>query len=240
MGRKAILRDLAKVYTSMPVLRKKIRSMAFEGKKQFLAALSRASRDNDEEAVRELLTRPIQGTESVQVRPHTRNGVDVSGYSQQRRFNGPSIPEITGGTQIGGPLNPNLHTARRNARGRITGRHLSQVVTKAKELNDYRKQVQSRVGWAMAGWMALATATGAKVPAWVRKTRLGSVSGRASVNFGPKPYIRATNFDVKIPNYQSEVVDKAVATRIRVTERKIAALLRGRAVNLGFTRIAAR
>jgi hypothetical protein len=238
-GRKAVARDLGRVFTSLPAIMKRIDAMSFAGKEQFQAAMTRASRANDENAVRELLTRPIQGAESVTVRPYTRNGVAVAGYTHQRPFSGPMLPQITGGTQIGGTLNPNLHTARRNARGRVTGRHLSQVVTKAKELNDYRKQVQSRVGWAMAGWLALATATGAKVPAWVSKTRLESVSGRASVNFGERPFVRATNLDVKIPGYQ-RVVDTVVATRIRITERKIVALLRGRAVNLGFTRVAAR
>jgi hypothetical protein len=234
-GRRAVSRDLGRVFTSLPAIKRKIRDMSFTGKEQFTAALTRATRENDETGIRELLTRPVSGVEAVNVRPHDRNGVAVSGYTQNRTFSGPSIPEITGGTQIGGALNPNLHTARRNHRGRVTGRHLSQIVTKSKELRDYQKQIQSRVGWAMAGWMPLARLTGARVPGWVSKTRLESVSGTAQTNFGEKPFVRATNLDIKIPGYQ-RVVDAVIANRVRVAATKLNRVLRGVSTNLGFTR----
>lgn len=239
-GRAAVSRDLAKVYSTIPAILKKARQGAFDGKAQYIAALSRAARQNDEGAMRNLLTRPVSGIETVSIAQHQRDGSSVAGYTQQRRFAGPPMPEITGGTQIGGALNPNLHLQRRNRQGRVAGRQLSQIVTKSKELNDYRKQVLSRVGWVKAGWMALIRQTGAKVPAWISSTRLDSVSGTAQTNFGERPFIRATNFNVKIRNYQSAVVDTAIATRVRVTVKKIEALINNRAVNLGFTRVAAR
>lgn len=238
-GRAAVNRDLGKVFTTLPAIQKRIKGISFDGRAGFQAALTRASKANDESAVRELLTQQINGQVSVQVRAHERNGVAIPGYTQTRRTTGPMLPELTGGTQIGGSLNPNLHTSRRDARGKVKGTHVSQVLTKSKDLNDYRKTVLSRVGWAMAGWVTLARQVGAKIPAWASKTRLESVSGTATANFGERAFVRATNLDVKIPGYQ-RLVDTVIATRLRVTGRKIEALVAGRAVNLGFTRVGAR
>lgn len=238
-GRAAVNRDLGKVFTTLPAIRKRVGEIAFEGKEAFQAALTRASKANDDNAVRKLLTQQIQGQITVQIGSHERNGVAIPGYTQTRRVSGPMMPDLTGGTQIGGSLNPSLHTSRRNAQGRVRGNQLSQVLTKSKELNDYRKNVLSRVGWGMAGWATLARQVGAKVPQWVAKTRLESVSGVSTTNFGRDAFVRATNLDVKIPGYQ-RLVDTVIATRIRVTARKIDALVAGRAVNLGFTRVAAR
>jgi len=238
-GRAAVNRDLGKVFTTLPAIRKRIGDISFEGKEAFQAALTRASKANDESAVRKLLTQQVNGQITVQVGSHQRNGVSIPGYTQTRRVSGPMMPELTGGTQIGGSLNPSLHTSRRDAKGRVQGNQLSQVVTKSKGLSDYRKDVLSRTGWAMAGWAILARQVGAKIPNWVAKTRLESVSGVSTTNFGRDAFVRATNLDVKIPGYQ-RVVDIIVATRIRVTARKIQALVAGRAVNLGFTRVAAR
>jgi len=239
-GRKAVARDLGKVYSSIGAVLKRSKLMAFAGKDQWRAALIKASKNNDDNAMRELLTRPMQGTEIVKVRPYQRNGVSVAGYTSKRPFKGPAIPGISGGTQIGGALNPNLHTARRNSRGHVTGGNiLSQVVTANKELNDYRKKVQSRVGWHMAGWLPLARLVGAKVSPWVEKTRLAAVSGKATASFTSKAFVMATNFDVKIPGYQ-KIVDAVMAARIRVAATKLDRLVKGKAVNLGFKRIAAR
>lgn len=238
-GRAAVNRDLGKVFTTITAIKKRIKTNSFEGKEGYQAALTRAVRANDENAVRQLLTQNVSGQVSTQVRAYSRNGVSVSAYTQTRLASGPMMPELMGGTQIGGSLNPNLHTARRDARGKVKGRQLSQVLMKSKELNDYRKQVLSRVGWAMAGWTTLARQVGAKVPAWVAKTRLESISGTASTNFGERAFVRAINMDVKIPGYQ-RTVDAVIANRLRVTGKKIARLIAGKAVNLGFTRVAAR
>jgi hypothetical protein len=241
-GRKAVSRDIGKVYTSVGAVLKNAKNMSFEGKEQWRAALTRASRLNDENAMRELLTRPVKGVETVKVRPYTRNGVSVAGYTQARPFSGPALSMIGGSTQIGGALNPNLHTSRRNAYGQISGgKMLSQVVTNNKELNDYRKKIQERVGWHMAGWIPLAKLVGAKVDKWVEKTRLGAVSGTASANFtrGGRAFVLGTNFDVKIPGYQ-RIIDSVMAHRIKIAQRKLDRLIKGKAVNLGFTRIAAR
>jgi hypothetical protein len=240
-GRKAVSRDLGKVYTSLGAIRKKVKTMSFPGKEQWQAALTRASRDNDETAVRELLTRPVNGTQQVPVNAHTRNGVAISAYTRTETYNSPVLPNVSGGTQIGGSLNPNLHTSRRSPRGKVRGKTLSQVLMKNNELNDYRKRIQERVGWHMAGWAPLAKLVGAPVKAWVAKTRLASVSGTASANFtrGGRAFVLGTNFDVKIPGYQ-RVIDAVIAARMRVAAKKLDRLNHGMAVNLGFTKIAAK
>lgn len=240
-GRKAVARDLAKVFTSVGAVLKKSQNMAFEGKEQWRAALTRASKANDEDAMRELLTRPVSGVETVTVRPYTRNGVAVAGYQAQRPFSGPALPNIGGSTQVGGSLNPSLHTARRNKRGHVRGANISQVVTKNTELNRYRKEIQERVGWHMAGWVPMARLVGAKVRNWVKNSRMAATSGSAQANFSArgKVFLLATNFDVKIPNYQ-RVIDAVMSARMRVAVTKLDRLNRGLATNLGFTRIAAK
>jgi hypothetical protein len=239
-GRNAVSKDMAKVFRSLPGVYSHISDkMSFAGKEQYMATLTRAMSKGDMEAVRKLLTGPIQSSEQVTVSPYTRNGQTVSGYTQSRTSSRPALPFLTSSTQIGGPLNPNLHTARRNAYGRVTGNVISQVVGKTKELNAYRKQLFERVGWTMAGWASLGERAGAKIPAFLYKGGKTLTSGTSSVHFGEKPFIRATNFAVKIPGYQKDV-DDAVGHRVKITEQKIQRLLRGRAVNLGFTRVAAR
>jgi hypothetical protein len=240
-GRKAVARDLGKIYSSVGAVLKKSQNMAFQGKEQWRAALTRASKANDEEAMRELLTRPISGVETVTVRPYTRNGVAVAGYQSQRPFSSPSLPNIGGSTQIGGSLDRNLHKARRDRRGHVRRGVLSQVVTKNTELNNYRKEIQERVSWHMAGWVPFTRLVGANVKNWVKNSRLAAKSGSARANFSSrgKVFALGTNFDVKIPNYQ-RVIDAVMSARIRVAVTKINRLNRGLATNLGFTRIAAK
>ena len=240
IGRKAIARDVGKVYATLPGIRKRIKSMSFAGKEQYMAALARASRMKDEAGLRALLTQSVTRTDSARVRPYTRNGVSVAGHTRGVSIEVPAVSGMDGSTIIGGNLNPNLHRVRQGADGRVQRNYLSQVVMTSAPLNEYRKQVQSRVGWHKAGWIALAEKVGAKIRPWIKNTRLAAVSGTATVNFvGPNPKISATNYDVKIPNYQ-RLVNFVVQTRIKTTKIKIERLLKGRAVNLGFTRIGPR
>jgi hypothetical protein len=240
IGRRAVNRDVGKVFASLPGIKKRIKKMEFPNKKGYMAAINRAARSNNEGELRALLTQTVTQSGQTRVRAHTRNGVAVSEYMQQRNLDIPMVPGMDGSTIIGGNLNPNLHTVRRNAQGRVQRDYLSQVVMTSAPLNEYRKQVLSRVGWHKAGWVALAEAVGAKIRPWVKNTRLATTSGIASVNFvGPNPKISATNYDTKIPNYQG-LVNFVVNTRIKATVIKIERLIAGKAVNLGFTRVAAR
>lgn len=104
----------------------------------------------------------------------------------------------------------------------------------AEDHSSLRRQIQDRVGWTVSGWIPTARVTGAK---WKKfSDRFGSKSGSQQSNFGPNPYLIATNKQVKIPNYQ-RIVDGAIRSRSRTTLKKVDRLLAGKAVNLGFTRV---
>jgi hypothetical protein len=86
----------------------------------------------------------------------------------------------------------------------------------------------------VSGWIPAAKATGARYKKF--SDRFGQSSGIAVFNFGRNPFILAKNKNVKIPNYQ-RMVDGALRSRISTTEKKLEAVLAGRAVNLGFIRV---
>jgi hypothetical protein len=126
------------------------------------------------------------------------------------------------------------HKQNRNNFGRA---YTLRQVSYRRDWRSYLKDVQSRVGWAKSGWVAVADAVGLSTPSWLRK--LASKSGAASATFSGKADVFAVNYNVKIPNYQ-KTVSAAVRNRIRVTETKIKRLIAGKAVNLGFKRVDAR
>lgn len=98
----------------------------------------------------------------------------------------------------------------------------------------YLKAVQSRVGYAKAGFASAALACGMRLPAWVR--RHSQRAGVASVNFGANPYVTGTATNIKVPN-ASRYVDAGLKFREKITLKKVDAILANRAVNLGFARV---
>ncbi len=104
----------------------------------------------------------------------------------------------------------------------------------------YFNELKKRVGWAAAGWQTLAQQCGADKLSGSKRwsARLATVAGRSDTNFSAngQPYVKATAFNTKIPNYQ-RMIDGAVASRLRTTDKKVEQVLKGKAVNLGFTRV---
>jgi hypothetical protein len=98
----------------------------------------------------------------------------------------------------------------------------------------YLKAVQSRVGYAKAGFAAAALACGIRIPAWV--SRHAQRAGISSVNFGANPYVIGTATNIKVPN-ASRYVDAGLKFREKITLKKVDALLANRAVNLGFAKV---
>lgn len=98
----------------------------------------------------------------------------------------------------------------------------------------YLQAVQSRVGYAKAGFAAAALACGIRLPAWVR--RHSQRAGVASANFGANPYVTGTATNIKVPN-ASRYVDAGLKFREKITLKKVDAILANRAVNLGFARV---
>jgi hypothetical protein len=98
----------------------------------------------------------------------------------------------------------------------------------------YLTAVQSRVGYAKAGFAAAALACGIRIPAWV--SRHAQRAGISSVNFGANPYVIGTATNIKVPN-ASRYVDAGLKFREKITLKKVDALLANRAVNLGFAKV---
>lgn len=129
----------------------------------------------------------------------------------------------------------NAHLRRRTRFGRVGGK--AELATYAREGARYLRDVQSRVGWARGAWVAGLIASGDRAPKWY--SRHADKSGTARAHFGENPFFTATARAIKIPNYQ-RLVNAAVATRERITQRKIDRIIAGKAVNLGFMVVEAR
>jgi hypothetical protein len=129
------------------------------------------------------------------------------------------------------------HLRSRNKYGRIP-RDLGNLAAFKADVRRYRKAIEDRVGWTVAGWIPAAKANGAKYKKFAE--RLADQSGVVRYWFGDSnrkaPFISAVNFNVKIPGYQRSI-DAAFRSRTQTTEKKIKRLLAGGAVNLGFTKV---
>ena len=137
-----------------------------------------------------------------------------------------------------------FHRANLNERGRpkqvsrsVIGRWQvqDQMWVSNQSADAYLAYVQKSVGLAKAGFASAAIACGIRVPAWIR--RHSSKAGNVQVGFGLKPYVIAKTSGNQIPNMQ-RIVDSAFRIRAKITLQKVNAILSGRAVNLGFAKVA--
>ena len=122
----------------------------------------------------------------------------------QELFN---LPQLTGfyGLRMVGSLAElqQTHLQNRTRYGRV-GRKLPLASYGA----DYKKllrDIQSRVGWTLSGWVPAATACGAKYPRWAAKLKprmdgKSQTAGAVRANYGTNPFFTARNLNVKIPN----------------------------------------
>jgi hypothetical protein len=152
----------------------------------------------------------------------------------QALFNNPALKGFYGMTLLTNKEQISRHHLQRRTR---YGRVHSGAKTHAAFATDavkVMKDIQSRVGWTVSGWIPAARATGAR---WKKFSgRFEGKSGSQKSNFGLNPFIIARNFKVKIPNYQKDV-DDVLRSRINTTKRKLQRVLAGKAVNLGFVRV---
>ncbi len=129
------------------------------------------------------------------------------------------------------------HERVRTPRGRVNKGFRPSIAMFARDARKYLRDVQSRVGWAKGAWVRALVAAGGTAPAWI--ARHGAKAGTVIANFLENPRVIAIAHNIKIPGYQ-KLVDTAVATRVRITQRKIDRIVAGKAVNLGFKVIEAR
>jgi hypothetical protein len=127
-----------------------------------------------------------------------------------------------------------VHKQRRTRYGRVHSGN-NQYASYMADAKAVRKEIQSRVGWTLSGWIPAAKATGARYLKF--SDRFGAKSGTQSSNFNtPNPFIIGRNYNVKIPNYQNDVT-QALQSRTGTTIKKLERVLAGKAVNLGFVRV---
>lgn len=207
IGLKAIAKDLAKVYATAAQVIKKAR----ESSKQLAVALSAALRNRDYGAFMALLSRTTGASETVRVKPHHRGGKQVAGYNVSRRIVSRPMAKWAGGA-VNNIVDPAYHIRRRRANGRVAGERWSQIVFEAKSLKDYVKLVQSRVGWAKAGWAATAARVGFALPAFIRELA-GKAPGNVLETGAPSYSITMVNRSSAIPDYQGRVVNPALRRR---------------------------
>jgi hypothetical protein len=130
------------------------------------------------------------------------------------------------------------HRSQRNSKGRIEGKPLALAF--GLDFRRARKTIEDRVGWTVSGWRSSAKVTGARYKKFSDKLKPQAggnlLFGAVRFSFGSQPFIKATADNVKIPNYQ-RMIDGAINSRVKITTRKVAAVLANKAVNLGFTRV---
>lgn len=152
-------------------------------------------------------------------------------------FRNPKI-SYWGGRRVLGDVTQiaEVHLRSRNAYGRIP-KDIALAGYKT-DLRRYRKAIEDRVGYAAAGWIPSARATGASFKKFTEK--IGQNAGAATFWFGRAserpPFLLAINRSVKIPGYQTKI-DAAFKSRTSTTVKKIERLMAGKAVNLGFTKV---
>ena len=142
------------------------------------------------------------------------------------------------------PEMKSFHRANLNNRGRpkqvsrsVIGRWQvqDQMWVSNESADAYLAYVQKSVGLAKAGFASAALACGIRVPAWIR--RHSAKAGNVQAGFGNNPYVIARTSGNKIPNMQ-RIVDSAMRIREKITLKKVNAILSGKAVNLGFAKVA--
>lgn len=115
------------------------------------------------------------------------------------------------------------HQSARNNRGRV--RRDQNNMTFLRIWRKYTSEIQSRVGYARAGWAQAAAGVGFKLPSWVARH-----SGYAKGGYkAPNPNdleIVGVNRGAKIPNYQA-TVDAAMRLRVKSIGSELKRLIDG-------------
>jgi hypothetical protein len=127
------------------------------------------------------------------------------------------------------------HKARR-INGRVFGEPTS--VAFRSDMRRYFRDVSNRVGFQLSGWNKAAAILGIKTKKFAQRTYEGSRAG-AEYTFGRNPFFVATNGNIKDYALQKKI-DTAVRFRLRVTQTKIDRATQKLAINLGFTKLAAK
>jgi len=116
------------------------------------------------------------------------------------------------------------HKRNRTSRGRVSSDRRNMALLSV--WRKYTREVQSRVGWAKAGWSAAAAGVGLPIPGWVQRLA-GAAAGSYIAPTPNRLVIEARNRSVKIPNYQNDVVYAVVRSRAMSIEAELKRILGG-------------
>lgn len=224
-GRNAVKRDISKVFRSVAAVARYLRVTI--GDKRTALVFRKLLRRGEYQGARELITQRSSVVENVSVSSHSRGGKTISSYTQKRRRVGTLVPDISPSVSFLESVDPQIHKERRNKYGRVTSKMASAIVSSAKSLRSYIKEIQDHVGWARAGWLPAARKYGHKMPQWV--ARFGNAPGAVHENLGAgvsSPSITMINRGSAIPNYQ-RIVDAALINRYRSLGREALRILAG-------------
>lgn len=203
LGEAAVARDVGKVFASGPQIYKIIKFEATAKEARRFNKLVKNS--NSAETMAGAFWQMLKGGR----------------YGELRRFlKSLDIPEID--LPIG-EIDPKIHKARWNSRGRVRGNAPSLIVPNAKDIRDYIKVVKKRVGYAKAGWITAGSRVGSitRVPAWITRHR-GAAPGTADDRSHDKtnPHITLTN---RVPYISRILPDHEVADALRIQREKMLA-----------------
>lgn len=115
------------------------------------------------------------------------------------------------------------HVAARNNRGRV--RRDQNNMTFLRLWKKYTSEIQSRVGFARAGWAEAAAGVGLRLPSWVSR-HSGYSKGAYKAPTPNDLEIVGTNRASKIPNYQN-AVDAAMRLRVKSIGMELKRLMDG-------------
>ncbi|MBK8037693.1 MAG: hypothetical protein IPK22_11240 [Verrucomicrobiaceae bacterium] len=148
--------------------------------------------------------------------------VKGGGYARALRLLQDQSKDAFRNTPVIDQLDPELHQrSRTSSRGRVSRHRPAAIIPEAKQIRQYIKVVQQRVGFAKAGWITAGSQLGniAKVPAWITRHK-GNAPGHADDQSKrkPDPFCVLTN-DV---DYVSRILkDHHVADALRIQREKM-------------------
>lgn len=116
-----------------------------------------------------------------------------------------------------------IHLAARNNRGRVKNDQGKMIMLRA--WNKYAKEVQDRVAFARAGWLAAAHGVNVALSSWIEK-HAGAAQGSYKAPTPNDLLIVGTNRSSKIPNYQA-TVEAAMRNRVNSLGKELKRLLDG-------------
>ena len=119
-----------------------------------------------------------------------------------------------------GEFDAQWHQKSKNRRGRVARNRTALITPDGKAIKDYAKEVQKRVGYAKAGWIAAGEQIGklSRVPKWLRKNASNGTGTRKGGESNPSVSLN------NVTQYISDVLTPAqISEALRIQREKMQA-----------------